>query len=285
MAYAALMERSVFHVDTGSGELSGWVSGEGPHVLAVHGGPGMSLDYLDDAVVELADRYRVATYQQRGLAPSTTRGEFTVSEAVSDIAAVLDGLGWRSAYLVGHSWGGHLVLHAALAIPERLFGVLAVDPLGAVGDGGMAAFGAEMAARLPERSRARAEELDERDMAGTATPEESLEALSLFWPSYYADPSTAPPMPRMALSRSASLGLWTDLRARQPDLEASLPSIRVPVGILVGAQSPMPPSAGTETAARITGAWSHVEPGAGHFVWWEAPGSVAAALDRLVGGR
>ena len=146
------MERTTFTIDTVSGALSGWTLGEGPRVLALHGGPGLSYDYLDVAVAELASRYAVATYQQRGLAPSTEEGEFTVAEAVSDIVAVLDGLGWDSAYLMGHSWGGHLVFHAAVAVPERLDGILSVDPLGAVGDGGMEVFGAEMAARVSEES-------------------------------------------------------------------------------------------------------------------------------------
>jgi pimeloyl-ACP methyl ester carboxylesterase len=184
------MKRAPFTVATRSGQLSGWVTGEGPRVLAIHGGPGMSYDYLDDAVAELAGRYRVATFQQRGLAPSTERGEFTVAEAVADIAAVLDGLGWDTAYLMGHSWGGHLVFHAAAGIPDRLAGVLSVDPLGAVGDGGAEAFGAEMLARVPEADRERARELDEKDTAGEATPEEALEAFSLFWASYFADPSS-----------------------------------------------------------------------------------------------
>jgi pimeloyl-ACP methyl ester carboxylesterase len=276
------MERTPFTAATESGGLSGWVSGDGPRVLAVHGGPGMSYGYLDDAVTELATRYQVATYQQRGLAPSTEHGVFTVAEAVADIAAVLDGLGWDSAYLMGHSWGGHLVFHAAVAIPDRLSGVLSVDPLGAVGDGGGEAFGAEMVARVSEADRQRARDLDEKDMAGEATPEESLEALSLFWPSYYADRSSAPPMPHLELSQPANRGLWADLAARLPELESSLPSITVPFGVLVGELSPMPPIAGTDSAARIPGAWSHVEPGAGHFVWHEAPGCLLAAMDRLV---
>src|SRR3954463_13987193 len=136
------MDRSHFTAATRSGELAGWVTGAGPRVLALHGGPGMDHDYLDDAVEELAARYRVATFQQRGLVPSTEEGEFTVAEAVADIAAVLDSLGWKTAYLMGHSWGGHLAFHAAVGIPARLAGVLAVDPLGAVGDGGVEAFGA-----------------------------------------------------------------------------------------------------------------------------------------------
>jgi pimeloyl-ACP methyl ester carboxylesterase len=278
------MERTPFTVATEAGDLSGWVAGEGPRVLVLHGGPGMNYDYLDAAVTELATRYRVATFQQRGMAPSTEQGEFTVVEAVADIAAVLDGLGWDTAYLMGHSWGGHLVFHAAVALPERLDGVLSVDPLGAVGDGGAGAFGAEMLARTPEAARDRAQELDEKSMAGESTPEEDLEGFSLVWPAYYADPASAPPMPHVAFSGPANAGLWTDLKARLPGLEASLPTISVPVGVLVGELSPIPPSAGTDSAELIPGAWSYVEPGAGHFVWYEAPGSLLRAMDRLVAG-
>jgi len=276
------MERTPFTVATRSGELSGWLAGKGPRVLAIHGGPGMSYNYLDDAVTELAARYQVATFQQRGLAPSTEQGEFTVAEAVADIAAVLDGLGWDTAYLMGHSWGGHLVFHAAVGIPGRLAGVLSVDPLGAVGDGGMEAFGAEMLARVPEAARDRARALDEKDTAGELTPEEDREAFALFWASYFADPPTAPSMPHLEFSLPASQGLWADLMTRLPELESLLPSITVPFGVLVGELSPMPPSAGTDSAERIPRAWLHVAPGAGHFVWHEARGCLLAAMDRLV---
>ena len=282
--YASVMERTPFTIATSDGELSGWVSGAGPRVLAIHGGPGMNFDYLDAAVAELTAHYQVATFQQRGLAPSTEQGEFTIAEAVADIAAVLNGLGWERAYLMGHSWGGHLVFHAAVAIPERLAGVLSVDPLGAVGDGGAAAFGAEMLARVPEASRDRARALDEKDTAGEATPEETHEAFSLVWGSYFADPPAAPPMPHVEFSQPANLALWTDLTTRLPELESSLASITIPFGVLVGELSPMPPSAGVESAEHIPGAWSHIEPGAGHFVWHEAPGCLLAAMDRLVAG-
>ena len=278
------MEKTSFTVATGSGHLTGWVLGEGPRVVALHGGPGMGYDYLDDAVTELAARYQVATFQQRGLAPSTEQGDFTIAEAVGDVVAVLDGLGWGSAFVMGHSWGGHLAFHVAAAIPDRLDGVLSVDPLGAVGDGGAEAFGAELFARAPEADRDRARALEERDADGEATKEESLEALRLVWGSYFADPSAAPPMPPLDLSQEANRRLWADLQDRLPGLEASLPSITVPVGVLVGERSPMPPSAGVDTADRIPAGWSHVEPGAGHFVWHEAPGCLLAAMDRLVSG-
>ena len=99
--------------------------------------------------------YEVATYQQRGLAPSTTQGPFSVTQEQADVSAVLD-LGWDRAWVVGHSWGGHLLLHLAAAHPEQLKGGLAVDTLGGVGDGGAGAmertFDAWIAATSPNSS-------------------------------------------------------------------------------------------------------------------------------------
>ena len=273
-----------FTATTVSGEIGGWVTGDGPPVLVLHGGPGLGYEYMDDVVAEVAARYRVATFQQRGLEPSSLEGEFTIAEAVSDIVAVLDALGWATAYVLGHSWGGHLAFHAAAWIPERLAGVLAVDPLGAVGDGGSAAFGAELVARLTDESRPRVEELAGKEETEGLSLDEEAEQLRLLWPSYFADPPTAPEMPPVRMSAGSNGGLWGDLVARLPGLEAALPAISVPVGVVMGDGSPMPPSAGSETADRIPGAWSYAVPGAGHFVWIESPGAVLAAMDRLATG-
>jgi pimeloyl-ACP methyl ester carboxylesterase len=279
------VNRELFRAPTPTGNLVGWVTGEGPPVLALHGGPGLSFDYLDPLVDELATEFRVATFQQRGLTPSTTSGPFTVAQAVTDVAAVLDALEWDRTYVVGHSWGGHLAFHVAHDLAPRLIGVLAVEPLGAVGDGGASAFGAEMVARLRDDVRARAIELDARDDRGEATDEEALEALALFWPGYFADSTTAPAMPPMRTNRVTSGGLWTDLRARLPELEAGLSEIDVPVGVLVGGRSPMPPSeAGVASAKRIRGAWSVTVANGGHFIWVEAPGCVLDAMRRLASG-
>ena len=161
------MDRSPFTCATHLGGLSGWVSGEGPRVLAIHGGPGMSYDYLDEALDE-SRQVPVATFNNAVFASTEHAG-----------------------------------------------------------------------------SRRRA-------------------------------------VPQHRRSHGLSGPLWLDLRTRLPELESSLRSIKVPVGVLVGEQSPMPRSAGTDTVDRIPGAWLHVAPGAGHFVWHEAPGCLLAAMDRLV---
>jgi len=198
------------------------------------------------------------------------------------VRAVLDALGWPEAFVVGHSWGGHLSFHVALALPDRLSGVLCVDPLGAVGDGGMALFVAEMIGRMPAENRQRTQELDERRLAGEGTEDDALERMRLVWPSYFAEPDAAPPMPPMSLCISANAGGFESLKARLPELEAALPTISVPLGIVAGARSPMPVEASAmRSAAAIPGAWVEAVEGAGHFPWIERPGCVRSALDRL----
>lgn len=279
------MDRSSFLAPARGGPLSGWSAGWGAPVVLLHGGPGLPFSSMDEVAAELVGDFRVASFQQRGLAPSTVEGPFTIEQALEDIVCVLDHLGWSRAYLVGHSWGGHLAFHAGVAMPDRLLGVLAVDPLGAVGDGGMALFEAEMWARMPEADQARARALEMRLTEDDPSESDALEQLRLGWPGYFADPEHAPPMPPMRIGMPAQ-ALFGEIAAALPALEASLPRVAVPVGVLVGAGSPMPPQeAGYDSAGRIPGAWVVEVPDAGHFPWLEVPGCVEAAMGRLSTAR
>src|SRR4051794_23467843 len=282
--YDARMSRRDFEAPVRDGVLRGWVDGSGPAVVLLHGGPGMAFTYLDPLADELADGYEVASYQQRGLSPSTVGGPYDVPTQVQDIAGVLDALGWQRATLVGNSWGGHLALHAAVVLGDRLDGVLCVDPLGGVGDGGEKEFEAAMFARTPADVRERAEALDALAMAGQGTPEDALESLRLVWPAYYADWHTPHEMPSMQLAVDAYAQAFESLHQELPRLTAALPSISTRVGFVAGAGSPMPVSASVDTAAAIPGAWTDIVEHAGHFPWLEKPGCVRAALDRLHNG-
>jgi pimeloyl-ACP methyl ester carboxylesterase len=261
--------------------IAGRRAGSGPPVLLLHGGPGLGFDYLRDLAEELAQENDVAWYQQRGQEPSAAAPPNTVTADVGDARRVLDTLGWERAYVVGHSWGGHLALHVAEAMPERLLGVLAVDPLGSIGDGRWPEFDEEIFRRTPEAVRARAREIDELAMAGEADDELALEGMRLVWAAYFADPERAPPMPELRIASARSAEMVPSILAELPALEAGLPGIRVPVGFVHGSRSPMPVAASTDAAERIPDAWVEVVEGAGHFVWVEAPGAVRASLRRL----
>ena len=49
--------------------------------------PGLDFGYMDELAEELGDRFELAAYQQRGLAPSTTEGPFEVAREVASARA------------------------------------------------------------------------------------------------------------------------------------------------------------------------------------------------------
>jgi proline iminopeptidase len=268
-----------FRAATPTGDLIGTVGGEGPPVLLLHGGPGLS-DYLGPLADELRDAYTVATYTQRGLAPSTEDGAMDVATHVADALRVADHLGWDRPVLGGHSWGGHLTLHVIAAHPDRFAAALVIDPLGAVGDGTMTEFVANLEARVPAANLARIAELDVLEEAGPLSTDLALEQLGLAWPAYFADPATAPPMEALGLSPRQD-EVWKDMLAALPALEARLSACPVPTTFVHGALSPIPVRASTESAAVMRDATVDVVPEAGHFIWLDAPGAVRRSLDAL----
>ena len=281
------MESRAFTVDVPGGTLVGEVRGSGTPLLLLHGGPGLSASLSDGLLPELVDGYEVATYQQRGLSPSTAGPPYDIPTQTDDVVAVLDALGWDRAVVAGFSYGGHLVLHVLAAHPERASAALVLDPLGGVGDGGAAEFDANMTAGTSEDVRERARELDDRGMAGEGSDEDAFEGFRLFWPAYFADPSTAPPVPdAIAISVEASAATWESGMALLPGLADRIAGSTVPTLFVHGGSSPMPVTASTDTAAAIGDAAEVVVvEGSGHFLWHENPGAVRRALDAFLAAR
>jgi proline iminopeptidase len=273
------MEWERFEVDS---TTAGWVSGAGPgFALLLHGGPGMS-DYMDavaDEVAEALPGHRVARYQQRGLAPSTTDGPLTVAQLVDDLWAVVDHLGAESTILVGHSWGGHLAMHAAVACPERTSGMVLLDSLGAVGDGGQSTMEPVIASRMSHAAITELLSLSEQDLSPL---EAGTRQVPLVWPGYFADPAAAPEPPPILYDLAVSGAVMADAGALLAAgvLEAALPTLSIPSVHVIGRASPINPDANRATAALCRDALV-VELDTGHFPWIEVPGSLTEAVRRL----
>jgi pimeloyl-ACP methyl ester carboxylesterase len=270
-----------------AGELAGWECGSGPALLFLHGGPGVSENAA--MVTPEAAGWRFITFQQRGVTPSTTNGPFTIEQNVADAVAVLDARGVERAVVVGHSWGGHLALHLAVAHPDRVCGLVLIDGLGVPGDGGvdqlkqeLDEMGEEMKARLLPAAAERFRELTEQLGDAYPTDEQDAEMFLQLWPSHFADPASAPPRwdirVCLAANEEAMDSAFERLEAGFAD---ELSTIGIPVVSVLGEQSPLPVSQGERTAALIPGAEVRIIPAAGHLPWFEQPGCIAAALTRV----
>lgn len=273
-----------FAVEVDGGRIAGWCAGSGPPALVLHGGPGLS-DVTEGLADELADRFTTIRYQQRGLPPTTVEEPYSVETSVADALAVLDGLGIDRAWAVGHSWGAHLAMHLAVAAPDRVLGLVAIDALGAIPDGGEADLERNLTERLPADVAAQVDELDARLLRGEGTPEDGLEMMRLVWPFYFGDPGRSGPMPEVEMNPEAYTDTWISVREHfeQATLERGLPRLDLPALFVAGGASPIPAERSRESAALVRGARLEVLDGLGHMPWMERPGSIrraVAALDR-----
>ena len=104
-------------------------SGEGPDVVLVHAVTSNQAVWVFSGLVEaLATDFRVTAYDLRGhgMSDRPLTG-YTSAVMAEDLRQLHSALGLQPAYLVGHSFGGVVSMHAAALAPERVRGVLLSD--------------------------------------------------------------------------------------------------------------------------------------------------------------
>ena len=102
------------------------VSGEGPAVVLVHGF-GLDMRMWDAQVRHLAGSFRVVRYDCRGFGASGPFDPAAAYTHAADLIALLDHLRLGQAVLAGLSFGGRVVMQAALAAPHRVRGLVLLD--------------------------------------------------------------------------------------------------------------------------------------------------------------
>lgn len=99
-----------------------WVEqeGEGDDVVFISGLADEGACWVDQ-VAGLKDRYRVTTFDNRGVGRSAVPpGEYRIADFAADTAALLDELGLGRPHVVGSSMGGAIAQELALSHPERV---------------------------------------------------------------------------------------------------------------------------------------------------------------------
>jgi pimeloyl-ACP methyl ester carboxylesterase len=92
--------------------------GEGDDVLFISGLADEGACWVDQ-VAGLRDRYRVTTFDNRGVGRSSTPdGPFQIADFAADTAALITGLGLARPHVVGSSMGGAIAQELALAHPQ-----------------------------------------------------------------------------------------------------------------------------------------------------------------------
>jgi pimeloyl-ACP methyl ester carboxylesterase len=276
------MEERPFEISIGGGTLYGGFGGKGIPALLLHGGPGFP-DYMEGCAAELGSLFTTIRYTQRGTLPSTVGGPYTVETHMADAIAVMDLFDQEKTWAIGHSWGGHLALHLAVAYPERLYGIVCIDPLGASLKVAPEYIEAVLAKLTPEDA-ARVMEIEERFEAGESTEEEELEQARITWPAKFADPASAPPFPCTHVGVECARDTFRSVEEHfeKRTLRTGLPEVAMPALFAHGIQDPLPIRSSVATAKLIPGARVARIPNCGHFPWLEQPGFLSRSLRGLI---
>lgn len=253
---------------------------DGPVLLLIHGS-NASMQTWNGMVAQLANRYRLLSFDQHGHGFTGAHGkrQYGADARIDAALRVLDAAGVKQAFWVGNSMGGWLSWRAALAVPERVQGLVLIDASGAQGGEKIRLY---LAARLASSKlgqwlmpyitpRSLIEQSLHKNFADSAkvTPE----IVDQYWE-----------MIRFPGNRQATADF--SRVSRDPEMWQQIQQIQLPTLILWGQQdSVIPVSHAALFQQKIEESEVKIYPHAGHLPMEEIPQEVAMDIDQWLESR
>jgi pimeloyl-ACP methyl ester carboxylesterase len=265
--------------------------GSGPTLVCHPGGPGLPGAELAD-LGGLDGSLELLILEPRGTGSSTRPADaeaYDFEHYVADLEELRELLGEERIDLLGFSHGGMVAMAYAAAHPERVRRLVLVGTLAHRDP----SFDADMERALEERQGepwypdARAA-FDEEEEGDFEDDEALAENVARQWPLYfgrYGDreaafvQTLAGLVPNADALRRFNSAIWPSL-----DLRTALGQIEAQTLVVAGDRDFIaPPAAARDIAGAIAGAEVVVMPGAGHFVFVEAPEAFRHAVLSFLG--
>ena len=252
-------------------------AGTGPPVVFLHPTP-LDRDYWRPLTKELAGiRSVVPDLRGHGvseLGSALPVGGFdlvpdapvlTMEQLASDVLALLDQLSLRRAVFAGCSIGGYVLLELWRRAPERMTGLVFIC--------------SKPQPDAPANLTRRAEIIQRARTEGVTALFDGMTQTLLSETSRRERPEiVAEVRAHMTLTPEAEVAVQAGLATR-PDSLPTVPTIRVPVLAIAGAEDTSVTPADMEAFRTAPGGCEfHVLPGAGHFAAYEQPRRVAALI-------
>ncbi len=277
------------------------VVGSGPEVLiAVHGGPGNTMDSILPDLAPLANGRTVIYYDQRGNGRSDLikdRDSLSISKHIADLEAVRTYFKLDKVTLLGNSWGGLLISFYAAAYPERVKRLILDSPAGPNRE-----FLVDAARETQARIRSHYDEEQRKRWAFLSNPQSWMEARD---PRAICHEFFAMLLPLYVARVESFSGFKGDVCAGSEDAVRQqqyvnsqvwqslgnynlLPSLRVvkaPVLVIHGAADPIPVKSAEAWAAGFPNARLLLIKNAGHISQVETPQIFFSAVETFLKGK
>jgi proline iminopeptidase len=266
-------------------EIRGTASGR--PLVVVNGGPGFNHTYLTIRGVawdRLAQTRRVVMYDQRGTGSSSEvkPGDACgLQEQIDDLDAIRAHLKAEKVDLLGHSWGGYLVMAYAARHPEHVAHLMIVDSAAPkIQDTAFRFkdFYPEIVAK--EETLAFAVELG--DPKAIATDIAMYMTMLFHSPArrdaYLSDPG----IKTLDYEPAVNKAVWNDLQ--RFDMNPVLPGYRFPTLVITGRYDfNVAPSVAYAIHRSIPGSEFAVFEDSGHLPFYEEPEAFVARLEKFLG--
>lgn len=276
-------------VPSGEAKLFCRVTGQGKPLIVIHGGPGLTQDYLLPQMYELAKNNLVIFYDQRGCGKSTVdinANTITLESFVDDIEAIRQAFNLDKTSILGHSWGGFLAMQYTIAHPEHVDKLILSNSAPATSEG-YALFGQEYIRRMSPYQK----ELEKisssqgfRD-GNTCVMEQFYR---LIFRQYCYIPEKADllnlrmtPIASLSGARVSEI-LRENVLDKPFNLNNGLRSLKVPALILHGDVDPIPPSTAQAIHDNIPGSKYILMKNCGHFPYVEDPANYFKYINKFL---
>lgn len=259
--------------------------GAGAPLVVVNGGPGFDHGYVhcSNAWERLAAKRKVIFYDQRGNGRSSELKEgqsCLLADQIADLDALRARLGLERMELLGHSWGGYLVMAYAARHPERIAHLLIVDSAAPKIQDTVFLFKnifPETVAR--EEGLAFAVELGDKP----AIAADMREYMSMLFYTSAARDAMLARMDDLSYHQSVNKSIWNDLQ--RFDLNPELPKFHFPTLVVTGRYDfNVAPSVAYAIHRAIPGSELAIFERSGHLPYCEESDAFVARVEEFLGG-
>lgn len=261
-------------------------SGASIPLVLVNGGPGFDHTYLhlSPAWDALGKNRCLVMYDQRGTGRSLGNhpGQtYTLKDQIDDLEAVRLQLGVEQIDLLGHSWGGYLVMAYAAVHPDRIAHLFLVDSAAPQWKDILFLF-KEVFPEATERRDAFsfAEEMGDQK----AIDAELHEYLTMLFYSSEKRDAFVGALPVSVYKRSVNQAVGADVE--RFDLNPEIRKFKFPVMVITGRfDMNVAPVVAYKIHNAIPGSKFRVFERSGHLPFYEEPGAFVQAIEEFLAGR
>lgn len=253
-------------------------AGQGSPLVVLHGGPGLTQDYLLPALYQLADHNHVIFYDQRGCGRSTGEindDSMTVKQYVEDLDKVRKSLNVEKISILGHSWGGFLAMQYAIAHPEHVDKLILSNSCPASFDD-YACFEQEWIRRMKPYMK-EMETIQQTKEYIEGNPEVVEKLVRLMFRRYCYNPEKADLLnlrqpANVNVNGAKILGIFNKNVFGNPfNLHLALKNLKIQTLVIHGDNDPVPPSTAQNIHDSIQGSRYILMKQCGHFPYVEDP--------------